>query len=116
MSALEELSAAARAVAARLGASTVSVGRAGRGTGVVVAPNRVLTNAHNLRDRTTTIGFADGRTVQGQLLGADADGDLVVLEVDTADAPAIEWASTPLAAGDVVFGVGRAGGRLRVTF
>jgi S1-C subfamily serine protease len=116
MTALQELGDAARTVAGRLAPSVVSIGRGGRGTGLVVAPNRVLTNAHNLRDRTTTVAFADGRSVQGQIAGVDVDSDLVVLEADTADAPAVEWSERAVQSGDVVFGVGRAGGRLRVTF
>jgi serine protease Do len=113
---LEELSTAARQVAQRLGPATVAIGRGGRGSGLVVAPNRVLTNAHNLRDRTTTVTFADGRVAPASVLGLDGDGDLTVLDVDTADAPAVEFGTATPDAGDVVFGVGRAGGRLRVTF
>ena len=62
----------------RIGTATVAIGRDRRGTGVVIADGRVLTNAHNLRDRTTQITFADGRTAQAEVLGADPDGDLVV--------------------------------------
>ncbi len=61
--------------------------RHGRGSGFVVAPGRVLTNAHNLRDQTTEVRFADGRTAQGAVVGSDVDGDLVVLDVDTGAAP-----------------------------
>lgn len=116
MTLLDELSEAARTVARRLDAPTVAIGRGGRGTGIVVAPGRVLTNAHNLRDRTTTVTFADGRTVQASLVGADPDGDLAVVEADTAGVDPIVWAEAPPAAGDAVFGASRAGGRLRVTF
>ena len=34
------------------------------------SPPGVVTNAHNLRDRTTSVRFADGRTVQGTITGA----------------------------------------------
>lgn len=116
MTVLDELGGAVRHVTGRIDAATVAVGRGGRGSGVVIASGRVLTNAHNLRDRTTTVTFADGRAEQGSVLGVDADGDLAVLEVDTASAPAITWSDSGPQVGDVVFGVGRAGGRLRVTF
>ncbi len=116
MTALHEISSAARTVADQVGPTLVAIGRGGRGTGVVVATDRVLTNAHNLRDRTTTVTFADGRRVQGSLLGVDPDGDLAVLAVETGNAPVVTWSDTALGTGDAVFGVSRAGGRLRVTF
>ncbi len=113
---LTSLSTAARAASAAAGPATVAIGRHGRGSGVVVAPNRVLTNAHNLRDRTTQVTFADGRWVQGQVVGADPDRDLVVLEVDTADAPVLAWSDRTLTEGDAVFAAARSLRGLRVTF
>src|SRR5262245_717898 len=115
MSALDELQQAAQTVASRLGSATVSIGRDGRGSGVVIADGQVLTCAHNLRDRTTQVTFADGRTAQGQVLGADVEGDLAVLEVDTTGATVAEWAPAPPVDGQVVFGAARGQG-LRVTF
>ncbi|MDQ2651382.1 MAG: hypothetical protein M3Z03_17735, partial [Actinomycetota bacterium] len=83
-----ELSEAARTVDRTAGPSVVRIGRqGGRGCGIVVADGHVLTNAHNLRDRTTEVTFADGRTAQGEAVAADGDGDLVVLAVDTGAAP-----------------------------
>jgi serine protease Do len=113
-----ELSEAARTVDRIAGPSVVRVGRnGGRGCGIVVADGHVLTNAHNLRDRTTEITFADGRTAQGEVVAADGDGDLVVLGVDTGDAPVMQWADTAADAGDVVFTATRtAAGGQRVTF
>src|SRR3954454_22769137 len=90
MAILEELAAAVAAVTGRVDTSTVSVGRNRRGTGVVIANGQVLTNAHNLRDRTTQITFADGRTGQAEVLGVDGDGDLVVLAADTSGATPAE--------------------------
>lgn len=112
------VAAAARAALAAAGPSVVRIGRApGRGCGLVVAEDRVLTNAHNLRDRTTQVTFADGRTAQGAVAGVDPDGDLVVLEVETADAPVLAWAGEALGPGDAVFAVSRsADGGDRVTF
>src|SRR5262249_20517561 len=116
MAALDELQTAARTVATRLGPATVSIGRDGRGSGVVIAEGQVLTCAHNLRDRTTQVTFADGRTAQGTVLGADVDGDLAVLEVDTAGATPTEWAPAAPSDGQVVFGAARGRQGLRVTF
>jgi serine protease Do len=108
---------AARAALAAATPSVVRIGRApGRGCGIVVADGHVLTNAHNLRDRTTEVTFADGRSEQGHLAAVDPDGDLVVLEVDTAGAPVLPWASEEAEPGEIVFAVGRTGdGGARVT-
>ncbi len=102
-----ELSEAARTVDRTAGPSVVRIGRqGGRGCGIVVADGHVLTNAHNLRDRTTEVTFADGRTAQGEAVAADGDGDLVVLAVDTG-----------AEVGDVVFTAARtAAGGQRVTY
>src|SRR6516165_8875120 len=115
MSALDELQHAARTAADRIGPATVAIGRDYRGAGVVIAAGQVLTCAHNLRDRTTSVTFADGRTEQASVRGVDADGDLVVLDVPTGDAPAVEWSPDAAALGQAVFAVGRRDG-LRVTF
>jgi S1-C subfamily serine protease len=94
----------------------VRIGRhGGRGCGIVVADGFVLTNAHNLRDRTTEVTFADGRAEQAALTAVDADGDLAVVSVDTGDLVALAWADDVPAVGTIVFGVSRAtdgGGRL----
>ena len=116
-SVLSALADAARLVADRTGGAIVRIGHhGGRGAGIVVASGAVLTHAHNLRDRTTQVTFADGRGQQGEARGLDADGYLVVLSVDTADVTPLEWATEPVRLGDVVFAVAttRAGG-VRIT-
>jgi serine protease Do len=118
MTVIDELGAAARSAAEQVGPSVVRIGRGGgRGCGVVLAEGLVVTNAHNLRDRTTTVTFADGREVQGEVTAADVDGDLAVLRVDTGEAPAARFGATGAGAGDVVFGVARSAlGGVRVSF
>lgn len=119
MGALEEFSAAVAKVAERAAPAVVGIGgHWRRGSGVIVAENRVLTNAHNVHGDEATCVFADGRSARGRLLGEDVDGDLAILEVDTAGAAPIPWAntkSTP-AIGSVVFAVASApSGSLRTT-
>ena len=106
-----------RSVLDRVGPSVVRVGRqGGRGNGLVIADGLVLTNAHNLRDRTTEVRFAGDRATQAEVVAADLDGDLVVLAVDTAGAPAIEWAEAIPEVGDAVLTVVRtSAGSERVT-
>ena len=94
MSILDEVQASIRQLAEGAGASVVGIGqRWGLGSGIVLAEGRVLTNAHNVRGDQVTVTFADGRTADGTLAGHDIDGDLAVIEVDTADAPALPWAA-----------------------
>ncbi len=118
MNVLSDLAEATTRASERAGASVVSIGRDGRGAGVVIADGRVLTNAHNLRDTTTTVTFAGGRTTQGTVVGADLDGDLAVLDVDTGGAAPVAWTDeTPPAVGAPVFGLATPAGRgLRTTF
>jgi serine protease Do len=118
MSALDELQSNITAVADRVGPSIVSIGSHHRGSGVVIADGRVLTNAHNIRGDEVTVTFADGRSTRGTVAGADWDGDLAVVTVDTAGATPAEWADGASASlGAVVFvAAAAAGGGTRVTF
>lgn len=118
MSAIQELQAAIQGVAASVGPSVVGIGRHQRGSGVVIADGRVLTNAHNVRGDQVTVTFADGRSTVGRLAGIDVDGDLAVVEVDTAGAKPLAWgAGDGLATGAAVFGAAASPtGGTRVTF
>jgi S1-C subfamily serine protease len=119
MTALQEIEETVMGAAEAAGPSVVGIGqRWGRGSGVVVGEGRVLTNAHNVRSDRVEVTFADGRTVEASVAGMDRDGDLAVLLVDTAEAPAIGWAegSVPRP-GSAVIGLSNPGGRgLRVSF
>src|SRR4051794_22170438 len=102
MSATDELADLVRTAVSSADGAVVGVGRRGRGTGFVVAAGRVVTNAHNLRDDTTEVHFADGRVAQASVAGSDLDGDLVVLDVDTGDVAPLAWADDAVTTGDVV--------------
>ena len=118
MAVLEEVTGSVRAVVDRVGPAVVGLGRGwGRGSGVVVAPGRVVTNAHNLRGDEVSVTFGDGRVESGEVAGVDADGDLAVIAVDTGDVEPVEVASDPgLVTGSVVFALANPGGRgLRAT-
>jgi serine protease Do len=116
MSILDDLSSAIRSVHETAGAAVVGIGQRNRGSGVVIADGRVLTNAHNLRGDEVTVNFRDGRSERGKVLGVDPDGDLAVIEVDTAGATSLAWSDAETAIGDVVFGLASTGaGAARVT-
>ncbi|MFL5721236.1 MAG: S1C family serine protease [Chloroflexota bacterium] len=118
MSVIEELQTAVTTVAEGAGPSIVGIGRGTRGSGVVVADGKVLTNAHNLRGDEVTVTFADGRRTRGTVAGWDGDGDLAIIDVDTAGAAPVTWAEgADLAVGTAVFGASAShGGGTRVTF
>ncbi len=98
MTLLEELEDAIGAAAQQSGPSVVGLGRGwGVGSGVVVAPGRVLTNAHNLRHDEVTVTFPDGRREQGRVAGSDGDLDVAVIEVDTGDVEPVQWPADGLA-------------------
>src|SRR3954453_13654412 len=113
------LQQAVAGIADRVGPAVVGLGRGwARGSGVVVAPGRVLTAAHALRGDRVGVAFADGRTAEGRVAGADADLDIGVVEVDTGEIAPVEWDGSPSAVsiGSVVFALANPGGHgLRVT-
>ena len=118
---LEELQAAVTAVGERVGPAVVGLGRGwGRGSGVVIAEGRVLTNAHVLRGDEVAVRRADGEVALGRVAGLDDALDVAVIAADTGGAPAVEWEPAALAdlrAGQAVFALADPGGRgLRTTF
>ena len=117
MSVLSELQEAVVAVAESVGPSVVGIGSRLRGSGVVVADGRILTNAHNLRGGEVTVRFADGRTERGTVKAVDWDGDLAVVEVDTASTPALGWSDGGATIGSAVFAAAATpAGGARVSF
>ena len=115
---LETIGRAVTDAADKTGPAVVGLGRGwGRGSGVVIAPNQVLTVAHVLRGDEVAVSF-DGDVREGRVLGADPDLDVAVIGVDTGEAPAVAWepGETP-ASGTPVFALANPGGRgLRTTF
>jgi serine protease Do len=118
MTALDDLQTSITSVADRVGGAVVGIGSRQRGSGVVVADGKVLTNAHNVRGDEVTVAFVTGRTTKGRVAAIDFDGDLAVINVDTSGATALEWGDgAAVAAGTVVFAAAASqGGPARVTF
>ena len=118
MASLAEIGREIGSIADSVGPSVVGIGNRWRGgSGVVIAENRVLTNAHNLHGDEVTVTFSDGRTADAKALGVDADGDLAVLEVETDGAPPLEAGADAPAIGSPVVALGNPNGHgPRVTF
>jgi serine protease Do len=119
MTLLEELEGTVQSIVERVGPAVVGLGRGwGVGSGVVIGPGRVLTNAHNLRHDEVTVTFADGRQERGSVAGSDPDLDVAVVNVDTGDVEPVAWTaeSHDPAIGRAVVALGNPGGRgLRAT-
>src|ERR1700716_1830765 len=106
MATIQDVQQAVSKVAETVGPRVVGVsGRRSAGSGVVVAPGKVLTNAHNLSGEEVQVIFAGGRTAAGRAVAVDPEGDVAILEVDTQDAAPVEWAggSANLSIGAPVF-------------
>jgi len=119
MSALQELQETIGRVADEVGPRVVGLGRGwGRGgSGVVIAPGKVLTSAHNLRRDEVTVTFADGRQETASVEAADTDADLAVLSVDTGELSPLEWAEGEASLGAPIVALANSGGRgLHATF
>ena len=118
MSILQELQSEIVRIREQVGASVVGVGNhRGVGSGVVIGPDTVLTNAHNVWSERISVTFADGRTESGTVTAADVDGDIAVVNVPTGDAPPIGWNGASADTGTPVVALSIPGGRgLRTTF
>jgi S1-C subfamily serine protease len=119
MSTIKDLQETIASTAERVGPAVVGLGRGwGRGSGVVVAPGRILTNAHNLRGTQVTVNFGDGRVETGTVAGSDPDFDLAAVQVETGDVEPVDWQPDAVAAsiGAPVVALANRGGRsLRAT-
>jgi serine protease Do len=119
MTLLAELEGSVQAAVRGVGPAVVGLGRGwGVGSGVVIAPGKVLTNAHNLRHDEVTIAFLDGRRESGSVAAADPDLDVAVIDVETGDIAPVQWRADEAAPeiGRAVLAVANPGGRgLRVT-
>jgi serine protease Do len=94
----------------------VSLGRgARRGSGLVVARDRVVTLRHSLVAEEVETFLGDGRSREGRLVGVDRGVGVAVLEVETGDAPVAAWAESLPAIGTTVMALGNPGTGLRVT-
>lgn len=117
--ALQDIQDAIARTAEAVGPAVVGLGRGwGVGSGVVIAPGRVLAPAHALRGDGPSVAFANGRSEAATVLATDPDLDLAVLEAATGAIDPPAWASgAEPGVGAPVLALANPGGRgLRVTF
>lgn len=101
----QDIEAAVTAAATAAGEAVVTLGRTG--SGLVIGDGRIVTNAHNLHAEDVPVQFADGRVATARTAGADLDGDLAVLEVDTDGVEPVIPAATPVRLGQPVVALAR---------
>lgn len=81
--------------------------RQGSGSGAVIQPDAVITNAHVIRDSKITVESWDGKTVDAFIARIDGTRDLAILRVPGLDAPLAPLGdSDGLRPGMPVFAVG----------
>jgi S1-C subfamily serine protease len=68
----------------------------GTGSGFILdADGRILTNAHVVDGtRTVKVTLRDGRTFEGEVVGADSVTDVAVIKIDATDLPSVRLGST----------------------
>jgi serine protease Do len=87
-----------RGIAERVGPSVVGLGGGRGGSGVVVAPGRVLTLARNVGGADEVEVHVGGERETARVVGRDDQVDAAVLAIE-ADVPAIGWAPDDADAG-----------------
>lgn len=97
-------------VAREVSPAVVSVvTRSGAGSGVIIRDDGVLlTNNHVVgNSATVSVGLADGRRVEGQVLGRDATVDIAVVRIPLSDLPTAPLAdSDELVVGQLAIAIG----------
>jgi serine protease Do len=113
---LQDIGQAVSHTAEKLGPAVVGLGRGwGRGSGVIIAPDLVLTNAHVLRGDEVAVRLSGApETAHGHVAGVDPDYDLAVIRVETDGAEPVVWepeAISGVGVGTPVFALADPGGR-----
>jgi len=95
-------------VVERVSPSVVTVQlRDGVGSGVVLRPDVIVTNAHVVGNaREVTIGYADGVSSPGQVLATDPVTDLAVVRTERRNLPVPEYRDELPRPGDVAIAIG----------
>jgi S1-C subfamily serine protease len=80
------------------------------GTGFVVAPNKVMSNAHVVAGSDSVTVESDGQTYDATVVSYDPDADISLLDVPNLPAQPLQFVDTPAATGTDVLVLGYPGG------
>ena len=83
-----------------------SCGKAIEGTGFVIGPGRLLTNAHVVAGTDRVAVEQDGQSLPATVVSYDSNLDIAVLAVPKLDRPALTWADGPAERGADVIAAG----------
>jgi serine protease Do len=118
-STIEQTGEGIAVIAERFGGAVVGAGRGWRvGSGVLIAPGKILTAARHAAPEGATVTLADGSRAPAEVTGVDSERGVAVLSAETGDAAALEWApaDAELRIGTPLYALSNPGGRgLRVT-
>jgi S1-C subfamily serine protease len=87
-----------------------SCGKVLEGTGFVVAPNRVMSNAHVVAGADTISVEADGATSDAHVVSYDPNADISILDVPNLQAPKLTFVDAPANTGADALVLGYPGG------
>jgi len=80
------------------------------GTGFMVAPNRVMSNAHVVAGSESVTVQADGQTYDASVVSYDPNADISILDVPDLPAPPLAFAEHPVPTGTDAIVMGYPGG------
>jgi S1-C subfamily serine protease len=80
------------------------------GTGFVIAPNRVMSNAHVVAGSDSVTVEAEGKTYEATVVSYDPDADISILDVPTLPQPPLVFADQPAKTGTDAVVLGFPGG------
>ena len=97
-------------IISQIGPSVARLGRGSRrGSGVVVAPDRVVVLSRSLAAEHDLEVVLGGAHETGQVVGTDRSAGVSLVQVTTGDARPLEWAQAIPAPGEVVYALGDPG-------
>ncbi len=101
----------------QLGPSIVGLRRgARRGSGLLVAQDRIAVLAHSISRPPVELVYSDGDAVDGELIGVDRRHRVAVLGAPSGERPIVRWAEAAPEIGDPVFALPKPGATgLRIT-
>lgn len=102
--------AAARVSVLEILGSAPSCQRALEGTGFVISPERVMTNAHVVAGTNDVVIQTDRGPMEATVVLFDPDNDIAVLDVPGLSAPALSFSAVPARSGDDAVVLGYPGG------
>jgi serine protease Do len=111
VSTLEQIGDDVRKITARAAASVVGVGGWRGVSGFAIAPGRVITATHGIRDEEVALELADGTRGSGRVVAIDRGLGLAAVEIEADAVAPLEWAEQDPPVGAAVIALAKPGRR-----